>query len=155
MTRPTQRTRSIQFTVPAVPVAQPRPRATVLNGHARVYGAKKSHPVHDFKATCRLAAQEAYSGPVLDGALQVHVMLVMPRPSSKVWKTRPMPREPHTKKPDAENVAKAVLDALTGTCWRDDSQVFWLVVTKEIAAGEEQPHVEVWINEYDRVPARD
>ena len=37
---------------------------------------------------------------------------------------------PHTGKPDCDNVAKAVLDALTGVAWDDDSQVVELVVKK-------------------------
>lgn len=51
---------------------------------------------------------------------------------------RPLPRsrpkrvsfEPDTCKPDADNVAKLVLDALNGTAWCDDTQVTDLEVHK-------------------------
>lgn len=35
------------------------------------------------------------------------------------------------KKPDADNVAKAVLDALNGVAYKDDAQVVELLVTKQ------------------------
>jgi Holliday junction resolvase RusA-like endonuclease len=40
------------------------------------------------------------------------------------------------KRIDADNVAKAVLDALTGVVWRDDSQVLRLRVEKVDARRE-------------------
>ena len=51
---------------------------------------------------------------------------------------RPLPKsrpkrvthEPDVYKPDADNVAKLVLDALNGTAWTDDTQVTHLVVQK-------------------------
>jgi Holliday junction resolvase RusA-like endonuclease len=50
----------------------------------------------------------------------------------------------HPKRPDAENVAKAVLDAgTTAGLWQDDSQVAVLVVTKWIGAQGAAPHVRV------------
>lgn len=51
---------------------------------------------------------------------------------------RPLPKsrpkrvthEPDVYKPDADNVAKLVLDALNGTAWTDDTQVTHLFVQK-------------------------
>lgn len=37
----------------------------------------------------------------------------------------------YTKKPDADNIAKAVLDALNGLAYKDDSQVSALLVLKD------------------------
>ena len=48
----------------------------------------------------------------------------------------------HTKKPDADNVAKAVLDALSGYAMEDDSQVVVMQLEKIYA---EEPYVEVKI----------
>lgn len=135
----------IEFTVPAVPVAQPRPRATAINGQARMYEAKASHPIHSFKATVRHAAAQAYRGPQLMGPLVVWMTFVFPRPKNRIWKTRPMPSEPHAKKPDIDNCVKSVLDALNGVLFADDSQVCNCNVVKRIASGDEQPHVAVTI----------
>jgi len=137
----------IVFIVPAVPIAQPRPRATTISGAARMYEAKKEHPVHVFKAACKLAAHKAYQGAPLTGPLRVDLQFVFPRPKSMLWKTRAMPRLAHTKKPDADNLVKSVLDALNGVVFVDDSQVFEVNCLKVIASGSEQPHVEVRIEE--------
>lgn len=132
----------ITFRVPAIPVAQPRPRATVVGGHARVYEPRQ-HPVAAFKASVRLAAAQAYEGPPLLGPLRVDCVFVFPRPSQLIWKTKPMFRIPHTKRPDRDNCDKAVLDALSGLLWKDDCQVCAGSLEKWIAAGDEQPHVEI------------
>ena len=71
----------------------------------------------------------------------------MPRPKNKVWKRKPMPRYWHTKRPDLDNLVKAVLDALNGLAWRDDAQIHTLNISKVVAAGDEQPHVQVRIAE--------
>ena len=43
--------------------------------------------------------------------------------------------KPYTKKPDSDNIAKAILDSLNGLAYKDDNQVADLFVTKEY--GEE------------------
>lgn len=135
----------IRFVVPAVPVAQPRHRIGVINGKARAFSANKTHPIHAFKATVRQSSQAAYMGPPLSGPIRCDLLIVFPRTKSQIWKTKPMPRLPHAKKPDRDNVDKAVLDALTGLMWVDDAQVCDGRITKVIAAGDEQPHVVVTV----------
>ena len=39
---------------------------------------------------------------------------------------------------DIDNLAKAILDALTGICWQDDSQISELQITKNLSA---EPHI--------------
>jgi Holliday junction resolvase RusA-like endonuclease len=58
-----------------------------------------------------------------------------------------MPRERHTKKPDEDNLKKAVYDALNKMLWRDDSQICESAFEKWIAAGDEQPHVVIRVTE--------
>lgn len=144
--------------VPAVPVAQPRPRATMAHGRkgARIHevtsikaadGTRKPHPIVAYKGTVRMAASDAYKGAPLDGPLAVSIECVMPRPTKYRWKTRPMPRLPHTCKPDCDNLAKSTLDALAQLLWVDDAQITDLKVSKWIAAGDEQPHVVIEVSE--------
>lgn len=148
-------TEPIRITVPAVPVAQPRIKATAIKGRARVYTPstigkgddKRPHPIAAFKATLRMAATEAYSGPPLDGPLRVDVLLVFPRQSSKIWKTRDMPRYRHVTKPDRDNLDKAVLDGLKGLLFVDDCQVCSGEIDKWHASGDEQPHCEIVITD--------
>ena len=139
----------IELTIPAVPVAQPRQRHRVVKTKAgKVFSTNytpKSDPVNTFKATVRMMAQAKYKGPPLTGPVRVDCVFVFPRPASKVWKTRDMPRYPHTVKPDRDNCDKAVLDALKGTVLVDDAIVCDGRLTKWRAAGAEQPHVEIVI----------
>ena len=46
-----------------------------------------------------------------------------------------------TKKPDADNIAKVVMDALNGVAWKDDAQVVYLRVMKFYAPDEPYIHV--------------
>jgi Holliday junction resolvase RusA-like endonuclease len=50
-----------------------------------------------------------------------------------------------SRRPDLDNLVKAVLDALNGLAWRDDAQIHTLHISKVVAAGDEQPHVQVRI----------
>jgi len=149
---------AITIRVPAIPVAQPRTKATAFNGRARVYdvttikqadGTRKPHPIVAFKATVRLAAERAYQGPPLRGPLRVDVEAVFNRPDNMVWKRKPMPRVRHAKKPDRDNLDKAVLDSLKGLLWVDDCQACAGEITKWIASGDEQPHVVITITELE------
>lgn len=138
----------IRFRVPAVPVAQPRPRAVSLNGRARMANVPKSHPVHDFRATVRMAFRSHHHGPPLQGPLSLSLLFVMPRPKRLMWKTKPMPREPYTSsRNDWDNLGKSVCDALNGLAWRDDGQIVEVALRRMIAAGDESPHAEIEIRE--------
>ena len=37
---------------------------------------------------------------------------------------------PYLKKPDSDNIAKAICDSLNGVAWKDDSQISDLIVHK-------------------------
>lgn len=126
------------MTIPGEPISQPRQRHGVVNGRVRNWTPSK-HPVNDYKAAIRLAWQ-ATGERLIDGPALVKIVAVFSRPQSMLWKRRAMPRAPHTKRPDCENVGKAVLDALTGVAYRDDSQVVHLEIAKVIASGDESPH---------------
>lgn len=134
----------IQFVIPGIPIAQPRQRHRVVNGHAQNY-TPAQHPVNEFKRAAALAVARVYQGSPLDGPLSMEIVFVMPRPSRLVWKTRPMPRQWHTAKPDRDNLMKSLQDALNGLLYKDDSQLCEGSVSKVIAAGWEQSHTLVTI----------
>lgn len=111
-------------------------------GHAVTYTDAK-HPVHSYKAAIRLAWAQAVSEGPTDEPVTMRIEAVFPRPKGKVWKTKRMASYPQCSKPDIDNVGKAVMDALNGVAYRDDSQVWLLTVTKRVAAGDEQPRTEI------------
>lgn len=131
--------RSVSFIVRAVPVPQPRQRHAVVRGNVMNYTPTK-HPVNVFKAACQLACT---TRTPLSGPLDLTLVFVLPRPKSMIWTRKNMPRLPHDKKPDCDNLAKSVMDALGGLLWRDDAQIAALNVTKFVASGDEQPHLQV------------
>jgi Holliday junction resolvase RusA-like endonuclease len=130
----------IMFEVPGVPVAQPRVKATAFGGHARVYTPKTADV---YKASVAISCRVVHTSKPLVGPLDVFIEFVMPRPKAMIWKTRSMPSVKHDKKPDLDNLAKAVLDSLSGIAWVDDSQICVLQLCKRIASGGEQSHTRV------------
>lgn len=131
----------IQFIVPAVPVPQPRARATAINGRARMYEAKRSHPIHDFKASVRMAAVAVHRGAPIEGPIRLFARFVLPRPKNTPKKDRD--RKPHTKRGDVDNFLKAVMDALNEVLWLDDAQIYLAECRKMVASANESPHVEI------------
>lgn len=72
-----------------------------------------------------------------EGPYRVTLDFLMPRPKSHYTsKGEIKPTAPHwfAKKPDADNLAKAVLDCITSLqAWKDDSAVVVLKITKRYA----------------------
>ena len=119
--------------VPGNPVAQPRHRVSARGGFARTY-LPKGHPVHAYKKAVHDAAVAA-GLPVFSGPVDVEIAAVFGLPKS--WsktKRDAMASTLHTQKPDADNIAKAVLDALSAF-WTDDAQVSVLRVRKTWSMG--------------------
>jgi Holliday junction resolvase RusA-like endonuclease len=119
---------------------------TVRNGFAQSY-TPKSAPIQAYKAACKAVALTHESRRVIDGPIAVRLAFVMPRPQRLVWKTRPMPRVYAPTKPDVDNLAKGILDAMKELLWNDDNQIVWLSVEKFYAAGDEQPHTVLEVEE--------
>lgn len=133
----------IEIHVPAVPVAEPRKSTRIVGKHAMHYTPTDS-PVNAFKAIVKLATKQAMANrSSMVGAVELSLMFAMPRTKGQMFKTKPMPRMLHTKKPDSDNLAKSVLDALNGLLWIDDSQVCSLLVVKYVCSGQERPGVTI------------
>jgi len=107
--------------VEGVPVAQPRPR---------VYG---THTVSD-STKSRVWKQQVKmawgAGPKYDGPVCLRLTFFMPRPKRLMRKKDPDKAIPAPVRPDLDNLAKAVLDALEGLAFDNDSQVVGLDLRK-------------------------
>jgi Holliday junction resolvase RusA-like endonuclease len=118
---------AVSFTVAGQPVPQPRPRVSTAGGFARAYVPGK-HPVHAYREAIAAAARGAgltQTGEVLN----VVIDAVFERPKSHMRKAGVKPDAPKLPRPDVDNIAKAVLDALQDVIG-DDSLVGRLVVEK-------------------------
>jgi Holliday junction resolvase RusA-like endonuclease len=118
---------AVTFTIAGEPVPQPRPRVSTAGGFARAY-VPKEHPVHAYRKAIAEAADEA--GLVAqDEPLNVVIDAVFERPKSHSNKAGVKPTAPRLPRPDVDNIAKAVLDALQDVMG-DDTLVARLVVEK-------------------------
>ena len=116
------------FVVPGDPVAQPRHKIATRGGFAKAY-IPKDHPIHGYKQAVQLAARVAMGGRApVDGPVLVTILFRFGRPKSHSKAARI--DDNHKQKPDLDNLTKAVLDALNGICWADDSQVCQIRASK-------------------------
>ena len=118
---------AITFSVPGDPVPQPRPRVSTAGGFARAYVPAK-HPVHAYRQAV-VAAARAAGLTETGGPLNVVIDFVFGRPKSHMNKGGVKPTAPTLPRPDVDNLAKAVLDALQDVMG-DDTNVSRLVVEK-------------------------
>lgn len=134
----------IKFTVPGEPVGKGRPRVVRNGGFSRTYTPEKTA---SYENLVKLEFQRQGGRMLKDGPLAMRVVAWygIPRSASKRKQEamvggliRP------TKKPDCDNVAKIVADALNGLAYRDDSQMVALHVEKRFG---EEPRVDVEIRE--------
>ena len=108
--------KSYSFTVEGRPVPKARPR--VARGHA--YTPQRTK---DYEEFVRIAYKNA-GGTKFEGAVFIKIRAVYKAPKkSLLYHNR-------TKKPDLDNIAKAILDGLNGVAYEDDSQVSFLQIEK-------------------------
>ena len=128
--------------IPGDPKGQPRARA-----FARKMGAKFVARMYDsdvadvWKAQVRcavLAEANAEASRAIEGPFEVVLLFNFQRPESHFLSSGALGKgrvREHLQKPDADNLAKLVLDVITKLqrCWFDDDQVVRLVVEKRWA----------------------
>lgn len=133
----------IVLNIPGKPLGKARPRVT---RRGITYTPK---PTVEREKLVRACCEEKYKDePPLDGPLSVTITAVYPVPVSASAAKK---REMHGGavlpliRPDVDNVAKLILDALNGRAYADDSQVVSLTASKRYAKDGEEAHTEVSI----------
>jgi crossover junction endodeoxyribonuclease RusA len=96
---------------------------------------ESSKAVAPWRTSVAWHAAQAWRDAPMDGPLRVRLEFVMPRPASAPKRSTP----PAIRRPDTDKLVRAVFDALSGVCWRDDSLVVDLHASKRIAEIGEQP----------------
>jgi Holliday junction resolvase RusA-like endonuclease len=116
----------VEFFVLGPPVPQGSKKAYVVNGRSvLVEAAGARHK--DWRLNVRAVAIQAMGGVApFTGPVRIDIDFIMPRPkshkSSKGALKANAPRW-HTFKPDRDKLERAILDALSGVVYVDDSQV--------------------------------
>ena len=136
---------TLSFEIPGTPVGQGRPRFTTINGHAKAYDPEKSQ---NYKAYVRMIATQAMKDTgfeMIDGpcAVIINAFFEVPKSKSKRFREAALlDQERPTKKPDADNIVKAIQDALNGLTYKDDAYIVYLACQKFYS---DNPRVEVFV----------
>ena len=138
----------LSFKIPGSPIGQGRPKFSTINGHAKAYDPEKSR---NYKAYVRMLATQAMREndfEMITGscAIKIWAYFDVPKSKSKKFKEAALAsKERPTKKPDADNIVKAILDALNGLLYKDDSCIVELSCVKYYS---DVPRVEVYVDGY-------
>ena len=131
----------VEFTVPGIPVGKGRPRF-MKNGHT--YTPEKTREYENKVVQCWKCQSGKGFADGIPLRATVTAFFTVPKSMSKK-KAATLDWTPHIKRPDADNVAKAILDALNGHAYNDDSAISLLTVRKYQTTGASR--VEVTIEE--------
>jgi Holliday junction resolvase RusA-like endonuclease len=130
----------VVFTVYGEPIPKGRPRFARRGNFVQTFTPEKTKSYESEVAMMAKAAMG--SSKPLNQALEVFIHLTFPIPPSYSKKRSEAclsGQEKHTKKPDADNCAKAIIDGMGGIVFDNDSQIVSLFVHKtygEIAKSE-------------------
>lgn len=121
----------VSFVVPGEAVGKGRPRVSTIGGHARMFTPQKTA---NYESLIAMAAQAAMQGrDLIIGPVMVEMKIFVSVAAS--WSKKKtaealqglvMP----TKKPDADNVLKAICDGINGIVFKDDVQVVNVSMSK-------------------------
>lgn len=131
----------VKFTVPGNPVGKARPRMT-RSGHA--YTPDKTVSYENLVKMCFIEKYTDWVPVSGEAILRLNAYYPIPKSASRKKKIDMVIGEIRpTKKPDLDNVMKAIADALNGIAYVDDSQIVTAEVRKYY---DDTPRVEVVID---------
>jgi crossover junction endodeoxyribonuclease RusA len=113
----------------------PRPQGSKRHVGRGIMVESSKH-VAEWRSWVRLCAANAFKGlHPLVGAVQVNITFYFDRPQAHSTKKGLRTNAPTYKvsKPDIDKLLRAVLDAMTGICFADDSQVVAIYCTKKFS----------------------
>lgn len=138
-------TNELQFTVPGEPVGKGRARAAKRGKFITMYTPEKTA---NYEGLIAHSAMVAMAGrDLLTEAAEVELDIRVSIPKSMSKKNRKLAIDGlivPTKKPDIDNVEKAIFDGMNGVVWKDDVQVVQVKKRKRYA---ETPGVVVIVRE--------
>ncbi|MBF6555520.1 MAG: RusA family crossover junction endodeoxyribonuclease [Acidimicrobiales bacterium] len=126
---------AIRFEVRGFPAPQGALKVGMAGGRAHLFN-RSSGPLRDWRGAVASAAQPHAPTPVWDGPVSVALAFRLPQPRSRPTtvgrgKKKRAVRIWPDRKPDVDKLVRAVLDALSGVVFMDDSQVVRLTASKD------------------------
>lgn len=127
-----------------IPKPKERPRAAIIGGHARIFTPKATE-AYEKEIRAAWIKQNGNVPEEYPMRARIYFGLPIPKSETKKNKVQMLARKIFpTKKPDLDNMAKAVLDALNGVAYKDDCQIVTMLSKKNYA---EVPYVKVFLDE--------
>lgn len=135
----------IKITVLGEPTGKGRPKFSTFNGHAVAYTPQKTVNYENLvKLSYQQQCNEKPYPKEISLRAEIRAYFAVPKSASKTKRDMMLKGQINpTKKPDTDNIAKAILDALNGIAYYDDAQIVALSISKQYS---DSPRVEVCIN---------
>lgn len=126
---------TLKIEIPIEPMGKARPRVVTRYGQSIAYTPKKTKVAEKIIALNARDAMLAQNFNRIPSGTPITALIDayygIPKSATKKFKEKCLDGSiMPTKKPDADNIAKLVLDALNGIAFDDDSQVTELIVRK-------------------------
>lgn len=137
----------MEFEVIGAPVGKRRPKFSTVHGYAQAIKPKEDVIYENLvKLSFQQAKPSDYN--LFDKAVKMTISACFAIPKSFSKKKQKEALEgtirPLTK-PDADNIAKIICDALNDIAYKDDTQIIELAITKRYAS---EPKVKITLDEY-------
>ena len=121
----------VNFTIPGKAQAKQRPKFNRFSG--RAYTPKQTVSFENWVKDCYFRSISSIDNKPTDKPLKVAITMYVEIPQSKSKKQKEKMITGEIKpivKPDVDNVAKSILDALNGIIYLDDKQIIELDIEK-------------------------
>lgn len=138
--------KEIRFTVPGPPTAKQRPKFSRVGNYVKTYTPEKTVNYENLVGWYYQQAAQGFMFPD-DAMLDMRIIAYFEIPKSVSKKKRQAMLDKEirpTKKPDVDNCAKSICDAINKIAYHDDASIVDLQVRKFYS---EQPRVEVIIRQ--------
>ena len=131
---------TVTFTIVGKPCGKGRPKFSRQGDYVRTYTPEKTV---EYENLVKLAWMQR-GADKMSGVIRASIVAYFPIPKSVSKKKQlEMDGTAFLKKPDCDNIAKIILDALNGIAYDDDSQVASLSVKKIYNSDETKVVVEL------------
>ena len=137
----------MEFEVVGAPVGKRRPKFSTIHGYAQALKPKEDVIYENLvKIMFQQAKPNNYSMFNKPIKMKIEAYFAIPKSFSRVKQSQALEGKllPLTK-PDADNIAKIICDALNDVAYKDDTQIVELAIIKRYAM---EPKVKITLDEY-------
>ena len=138
----------ITIDIPGDPFGKQRPKVTMRGDKCHAYTPEKTVDYENFVKYCFVQQMKECRASIFDCAISMEIQAFYGIPESFSGKKKKQAERGEifpTVKPDADNIAKIICDALNKIAFWDDKQITHLLVKKRYTP--DAPHVLISIEE--------